>query len=133
MNKKDKKEEVKKEKEKGKGTEVKNGKKKVELKIKINLWKILIAFTLFIFFAPFLLSVFEIANTSQKLDISQALTDIKDEKVKEIVVQDAKLVLTYQDSTIKTTTISSRDSSPRCAMPASRRSSSMRARRTCRA
>ncbi len=107
--KKDQKEEGKKEKEKVKAGNGKNSKKKVELKIKINLWKILIAFTLFIFFAPFLLSIFEVANTNQKLDISQALADIKDEKVKEIVVQDAKLVLTYQDGSIKTTTMEQTD------------------------
>ena len=92
------------------GKNGKNNKKKVELKIKINLWKILIAFMLFIFFAPFLLSVFEVANNNQKLDISQALTDIKDEKVKEIVVQDNKLVLTYNDGSIKTTTKENSDS-----------------------
>jgi len=101
---KDQKDEEKKEKNKVKGGNGKNGKKRVELKVKINLWKILIAVMLFIFIAPFLLSVFEIANTTQKLDISQALSDIKDEKVKEVIVQDNKLVLTYQDGTIKTTT-----------------------------
>lgn len=114
--KKDQKEEGKKEIEKtkdGKGKNEKNGKngkKKVELKVKINLWKILIAFMLFIFFAPFFLSIFEVANTSQKLDISQALGDIKDGKVKEVIVEDSKLVLTYQDGSIKTTTKESSDS-----------------------
>lgn len=98
-------------KEKGsiKGGNGKNNQKKVELKIKINLWKILISFILFIFFAPFLLSIFEVANTNQKLNISQALTDIKDDKVKDIVVQDTKLVLTYGDGSIKTTSMEQTD------------------------
>ncbi|HLE48966.1 MAG TPA: ATP-dependent zinc metalloprotease FtsH [Patescibacteria group bacterium] len=85
-------------------------KRKVELKIKINLWKILIAVFLFIFFAPFFASIFEISNLEQKLDISQALNDIKDDKVDEIVVQDSKLVLTYKDGSTKTTTKESTDS-----------------------
>lgn len=106
---KDQKEEGKKGKEKTKDSNGKNGKKKVELKVKINLWKILIAFMLFVFFAPFLLSIFEVANTNQKLDISQAMSDIKDGKVKEIVVQDTKLVLTYNDNSIKTTTMEQTD------------------------
>lgn len=101
--------EGKKEKDSLKSGKGKNNQKKVELKIKINLWKILISFILFIFFAPFLLSIFEVANTNQKLNISQALTDIKDDKVKEIVVQDTKLVLTYQDGAIKTTTMEQTD------------------------
>ncbi|KKQ73645.1 MAG: ATP-dependent zinc metalloprotease FtsH [Candidatus Woesebacteria bacterium GW2011_GWB1_38_5] len=92
------------------GKNGKNGKRKVELKVKINLWRIMIAFMLFLFFAPFILSIFEITNTNQKLDISQALADIKDEKVKEIIVQDSKLVLTYNNGDIKTTTKESSDS-----------------------
>ncbi|KKR11864.1 MAG: ATP-dependent zinc metalloprotease FtsH [Candidatus Woesebacteria bacterium GW2011_GWA1_39_21] len=97
--KRDQKQDLQKGKEKGK-----DGKKKVELKVKINLWKVLIVIVLFIFFAPFLFSVFEVANSSQKEDISQVLTDIKDHKVKEVVVEGSKLVLTYQDGTIKTAT-----------------------------
>ena len=92
------------------GKNSKNSKRKVELKVKINLWRIMIAFMLFLFFAPFILSIFEITNTNQKLDISQALADIKDEKVKEIIVQDSKLVLTYNNGDIKTTTKESSDS-----------------------
>ena len=96
-----------KEKTKSKGSDDK--KKSVEFKIKINLWKVIIAVLIFVFFAPFLLSAFEIANSTQKLDISQAMTDIKDNKVKEVVVQNTKLVLTYQDGTIKTTTMEKTD------------------------
>ncbi len=116
------KEDQKKEKKPALEKKVKNGKdgkkgkygkpaeKKVEVKLRINLWKMLLAFMLFIFFAPFILSIFEIANTDQKLDISQALTDIKESKVKEIIVQDSKLVLTYQDGSVKTTTKEPSDS-----------------------
>jgi cell division protease FtsH len=81
-----------------------NIKKRVEIKLKINLWKILIAVFLFIFFAPFLLSIFEVKNLNQKLEISQALSDIKSGKVKEVAVQNTKLILTYNDGSTKTTT-----------------------------
>ena len=79
-------------------------KKRVEIKLRINLWKVIIAIILFIFFAPFLLSIFEVQNLSQKLEISQALTDIKEGKVSEVTVQNEKLVLTYNDGTAKITT-----------------------------
>lgn len=107
--KKESKGDAKKEKTKSKGSDDKNQKKGVELKVKINLWKVIIAFFIFIFFAPFLLSAFEIANSTQKLDVSQAMSDIKDNKVKEVVVQNTKLVLTYQDGTVKTTTMEKTD------------------------
>lgn len=80
------------------------GKKRVEIKFRLNLWKILITALLIIFFAPFILSIFQIQNTNQKLDVSQALTDIKDGKVKEVMIQTDKLVLTYNDGSTKVTT-----------------------------
>ena len=90
----------------------KNRKKRVELKVRINVWKVIVAIVLFIFFAPFIVSIFEIANTSQKLDVSQALLDIKDKKVKEVIVQGNKLILTYNDNSVKTTTKENSDSFP---------------------
>jgi cell division protease FtsH len=79
-------------------------KKRFEFKLKINLWKILIATFLIIFFAPFILSLVELRNLETKLETSQALADIKEGKVKEIMVQNEKLALTYQDDTTKTAT-----------------------------
>jgi len=81
----------------------KNG-KRVELKVRINLWKILIAFLIFIFFLPFLVSVFEVAGGSGKVDTSQAIVDIKEGKVKEVMVQGAKLIITYNDGSTKVAT-----------------------------
>ncbi|KKQ25476.1 MAG: ATP-dependent zinc metalloprotease FtsH [Candidatus Woesebacteria bacterium GW2011_GWA1_37_8] len=78
--------------------------KRVEVKVRINLWKILIAFLIFIFFLPFLISVFEVAGGNGKVDTSQAISDIKDGKVKELMVQGPKLIITYNDGSTKVAT-----------------------------
>ena len=70
-------------------------KKKFEFKLRINLWKALIVFFLILFFLPFVLSVAQFGKTEGNVETSQALSDIKDGKVKEIVVQNDKLILTY--------------------------------------
>lgn len=79
----------------------KKGKKRIEIRMKLNLWKVLIAFFLFIFFAPFILSIFELQGVNEKVETSQALADIKEGKVREVKVQDEKLLLTYNGGEIK--------------------------------
>src|SRR3989344_7715844 len=78
--------------------------KRFEFKLRINLWKILIAGLLVIFFLPFLLSAFQLQSTESKVDTSQLLIDIKEGKVKEVIVQDEKLVVTYEGGEIRTAT-----------------------------
>ena len=87
----------------------KNGKKgkkpsRFEFKFKINLWKIMIGFFLLIFFVPFILSALELQNTGNKVETSQVLQDIKQGKIKEILVQDNQLILTYAEDDIRTAT-----------------------------
>lgn len=82
----------------------KNNKKRVELRFKITLWKILIAFFIFLFFVPFILSMIELRGISEEIETSQALSDIKEGKVKEIVVQGDSLLMTYQDDSGKIAT-----------------------------
>ncbi len=79
-------------------------KKNFEFKLKINLWKILITFFLIIFFVPFLVSFFQFSGGAGKIDTSEAIQDIKQDKVKEVTVQDEKMILTYKDSSIKVAT-----------------------------
>jgi len=79
-------------------------KKRVEFKLRINLWKILIGMLLLLFFLPFLISVFQLQSTESKVDTSQALLDIKENKVEEVLVQDEKLIMTYKDGTINIAT-----------------------------
>ena len=78
--------------------------KRVEFKLRLNLWKILIGLFLLLFFLPFLFSVFQLQSTESKVDTSQALNDIKDNKVQEVLVQDEKLIMTYNDGTTKLAT-----------------------------
>jgi len=75
--------------------------KRFEFKLKINLWKILIATFLVIFFLPFIVSVYELQKSNNRVEISQALSDVKNEKIKEVMIEDNKLILTYQDGSIK--------------------------------
>ncbi len=82
----------------------KNPKKNFEFKLKINLWKILITFFLIIFFVPFIISFFQFSGGAGKINTSQAIQDIKEEKIKEVIVQDEKMILTYKDSSIKIAT-----------------------------
>jgi len=81
----------------------KKGKRRVEVRLKLNLWKIMIVVFLIIFFAPFILSMIELRGVSEKIETSQALSDIKDEKVSEVEVQNEKLLLTYKDGETKVT------------------------------
>ncbi len=82
----------------------KKGKGRFEFRFKITIWKILIAVFLVIFFLPFVLSISQLQGVSEKVETSKALSDIKEGKVMEIMVQDEKLLLTYNDGATKTAT-----------------------------
>lgn len=72
-------------------------KKRFEFKFKINLWTIILLALIIVFFAPLLFSIPGVSDTTQKEDISQALTDIKDNKVKKVEIENEKVILTYND------------------------------------
>lgn len=78
--------------------------KKVEFKLKINLWKVFLTIILILFFLPFFASFFNLPGTGNRVDTSQAVLDIKDGKVKEVMIQDEKMILTYQDDSVKVAT-----------------------------
>lgn len=77
-------------------------KKRVEFKIKINIWRIALFFLFLTFFLPFLVTVFDLRKTETNVDISQALSDIKEGKVKDVLVQNERLILNYEDGSTKT-------------------------------
>jgi cell division protease FtsH len=81
-----------------------SGKKRFQFKIKINLWKIIIGVFLLIFFLPFILSFFQLQGLETKVDTSQALSDVKQGKVKKVEVENERLVLTYKDESVKIAT-----------------------------
>ena len=85
-------------------------KNRFEFRLKINLWKVLIAFFLVIFFLPFLVSLLQIQSTESKVDTSQALLDVKEGRVEEIMIQDEKLILNYKDGSTKLATKESGES-----------------------
>jgi len=86
------------------------GKRRVEFKLRINLWKIIIVIFLLIFFLPFVLSIVQIQGMNQKLETSQALKDIKDGKVEKVQVEGDKLILSYGGDVTKIATKESSES-----------------------
>ena len=85
-------------------------KKQVKLKIKIDIKKILLFSFILFFLIPFVVSLFEFQTNSSKLEISQAMIDIKEEKVKDVTVDENKIILTYDDDQVKYTNKESTES-----------------------
>lgn len=83
----------------------KGGKKKqYKFKLKINLWTVAIFLVLIFFVIPVIVTGFQLGGSSNKVDISQVLTDIKADKVKDITLESNKLVIDYKDGSVKTST-----------------------------
>jgi cell division protease FtsH len=79
-------------------------KKRVELKVRINLWRVIVAAILIMFFAPFVIAVIQGQLDKGQVDISQAIADIKDGKVQKVEVQNDRLVLDYKNGDTKFST-----------------------------
>lgn len=79
-------------------------KNKVELKLKVNLWKVFLIVLAVLFFAPFFLALLQSQIDRREIELSVALRDIKDGKVEKVVIQDNKLLFTYKDESIKSST-----------------------------
>ncbi|QQG47563.1 MAG: ATP-dependent zinc metalloprotease FtsH [Candidatus Woesebacteria bacterium] len=87
-------------------------KRRIEIKLKLNLWRVLVIGLVILFFTPMILTFFQNQGDGGKVDLSQALNDVKDQKVSNIVVEDNKLVITYKDKSVKTATKESSISLP---------------------
>lgn len=72
-----------------------NKKKRIELKFKINLWRIAIFGLLVLFMAPFFLTIFQNKIDDGRIELSQALSDIKNQRVMKVEVEDERLNLIY--------------------------------------
>ncbi|MBI3443149.1 ATP-dependent zinc metalloprotease FtsH [Candidatus Woesebacteria bacterium] len=79
-------------------------KKGFELKLKINLWKIVILGLMVIFLAPFFLAILQTQIDGNKVELSRVLDDIKVGKVEELLVEDEKVIVTYKDGNVKIST-----------------------------
>ena len=83
----------------------KNGKKKqFQFRLKINLWTIAIGLLIIFFVIPVVVAGVQVASPSNKVDISQVLSDIKAGKVKDITIESSKLVVDYNDGSTKIST-----------------------------
>ncbi len=84
--------------------------RRFELKFNLNFRKILIWILLLFFGLSFLGSLAGPTLVGEEIDLSTALQDVKDGKVKEIYVEGDKLALTYMDEKIFTSRKESADS-----------------------
>jgi len=74
--------------------------KKFELRFKFNLKTILLWLLVGAIVASFALSFITPAPVTEEISLSTALTDIKEGKIKEVLVEDSKLILNYQDKKV---------------------------------
>jgi len=86
------------------------GKRHFVFKLKINIWTVLLGILFVLFFLPLAISFVELSREEGKVDISQAIVDIKEEKVEKVLVQNEKVILNYKDGATKTTTKEEGDS-----------------------
>lgn len=91
----------KKEPPKGKG---------IQVKIRINLRSILLGIFLLLFILPAILSFLDLKGGDSKVELSQALSDLKADKIEKVTIQENKLLLGYKDGSIKYTTKEPTDS-----------------------
>lgn len=95
-----------------KGMKIPEVKKKIEFRVKINFWRVTLFFIFLFLFLPFIVSLIEIGKTSTNVDISQALNDVKEGKISEVLVQNEKLVLKYVDGSTRFSVKESTESFP---------------------
>ena len=77
-------------------------KKRVEFKFKINLWRLVIVGIIVLLFTPFLLTLFDANFDSEKIEVSRALSDIREGRIEKVEVQENTLILMYDDGVVKT-------------------------------
>ncbi len=80
------------------------GKKQFLFKIKVNIWSILFLLMAIFFIAPLILTGIQLSGNSNKVEISQLLSDVKEQKVDKVLVENEKLIVTYKDGSTKFST-----------------------------
>ncbi len=84
--------------------------KGVQVKIRINLRSILLGIFLLLFILPAIFSFLDLKGGSSKVELSQALLDLKEGKIEKVTIQENKLLLGYKDGNLKYTTKEESDS-----------------------
>lgn len=78
----------------------KSNNKKVEVRIKINLRKVVYGLLILFFLIPVFLSFIQEGIDSTQVPVSNLVDDIKNEKVEKIEIEDNRLTATYKDGQI---------------------------------
>lgn len=78
-------------------------KKKMEVRVKVNLRKILLFLFALLFIAPIFLTLLQERIDESKISLSQALSDIREDRVKRVEIQENELTLYYTDDTTRIT------------------------------
>ena len=73
-------------------------------KIKINIWTVVFILFAIFFITPVVLTGIQLGKDENKVELSQLAVDIKDKKVKKVLIENEKLIVTYSDDSIKTST-----------------------------
>src|SRR5258708_34903638 len=79
-------------------------KKSKGVKIKINLFKVGLAVLIILACVPFVLAFLQTEIDNSQIDLSQALSDIKSDKVDKVNIEGNKLIFSYKDGTTKIAT-----------------------------
>ena len=81
----------------------KTSKTKKAVIMRVNIWTVVFTLLLVMFMLPGLLSFFGLAATGEKLDLSVVMSDIKEERIEKIIVEDEKVLVEYKDGSAKFT------------------------------
>ena len=73
-------------------------------KVKINVWTVLMTVMIIFFVLPVILAAIQFGDTENKVEISQLLTDIKDQKVDKVLIENERLIVNYKDGSTKFST-----------------------------
>lgn len=79
-------------------------KKQVKFKIKISLWRIVLLGLLILFFAPVVAGFFQTQIDDSQIPLSQAMEEIKQGQVKQVEVEQERLILEYKNGEKKIST-----------------------------
>jgi cell division protease FtsH len=72
--------------------------RKFEFKFKLNFKRVLLWFLIFLLFVPFLITIFSDLTASQEIPLSQVVSDIKEDRIKQIEISGPSLDIKYKDS-----------------------------------
>ena len=79
-------------------------KKQFQFKLKINLWTVAMGLLVIFFVVPLIITGVQMTSNSNKVDISQVLSDIKEGKIDKVMIESDKLIVNYKDGGIKFST-----------------------------